>query len=457
MRRMGVFGGAVRARVTRGRWADRGESDFLGTLPHVLFNAVAVASAKAKGLLLIIVLAHTIGVVGLGVWTQVYVLTHLLSMVAGLGLFNALVRFYPAESRVRQRKLLWTSLYLVTGLGLAIGLVAFTMAPWTAQILTDNREYATTFRLGAALVPLVVLRLLLLNIARAENRLSLFSGAAILSEVLELALVVAVVSTTRSTAGAIAGSAIALGMTSVILFLLNLRAFGKPLIPTSPTRYLRYSLPLVPMQLSDEALARADRLIVGAFLGPAAAGVYAAIYSLASITNITNAPLTNVLFPKVVRLGHRSSTVILRRAAVFYVLLATVQAGVLAALAGPLATFLLHEPQPWLRSSAVLALAGAGVICFGLGRILSLRLFLVNRTVAVLGIWGSAAVCNLLLNLLFVPIYGLVGAALSTVLAYGIFLALQLRFHESQRLADHAQMEASVLAAVPTKPPATAS
>jgi O-antigen/teichoic acid export membrane protein len=151
--------------------------------------------------------------------------------------------------------------------------------------------------------------------------------------------------------------------------------------------------------------------------------------------NIANTAFTNVLFPRLVRLEASAAARLVARSSRAFAVLTLVQAVLLALVAAPLASVLLQEPQPWARSSAVVVLVGVGVLFWGVGRITSLHLFLRNRTGIVFAVWGGAAAFNLALNVVLVPLLGMVGAALATFVAYGAFLLVVLWLTRGARRA----------------------
>jgi O-antigen/teichoic acid export membrane protein len=419
---------------------------------QVAVNAGANTLNKAKGLLLILVISHGLGLSALGVWTQVQVLTSVAAVVAGAGMFNGLVRFYPRREEPERRALVWTGTYVVLGSSIVAGVLAFALAPVEAELFAGGVQGENAFRVGAVLVPAVALELLLRNVARAQGLLGRFAWTSIVRDILELGLVAVLVHGYHSTAAALVGSAVAALGSSVLLSIINRSAFGAPMRPRAVGMLLRYSLPIVPTQLGDETLARGDRLLVGALLGPGAAGLYSAIYALASVTNIVNSAFTNVLFPAAVR-SQAAPVQMLRRGAFVYVVIATAQLVALALAANPLVHLMTGEPRNGFLAPAVLALAGAGIVLFGLGRILSLHLYVAGRTVAVAFIWGGAAALNVILNLALIPLFGLRGAALSTLLSYGLFLLVQVwLFPTSSRRAQHIprrSLEAAAVVATP--------
>jgi len=394
---------------------------------------VAYATVKLRGFVAIILITQVAGLPQYGIWAQVVVLANLLGILGGLGLSNALVRFYPAaETRAERRTLLSSTWCLVAATALAGALLMFVGAPALAELFGAGHG-ADAFRVGALLVVGSELRLFFVNWLRARDDIASYSRWIVIGETSDLVCSSAALLLFGSITAALAGSAVALLAVTVILSARAARDVGgleRPSRSVGPV--LRYSLPLVPLALSDEALARSDRLVVGGFLGPAAAGTYSAIYALASMLQMVNVPLTDVLFPKRVRLDATDpvrARRIMREAAVLFGAAVAVESAILAVAGPSILRAIVDDPVEIARLPLVFLIATIGVGLYGIGRLLSLTMFVRKRTGTLAILWGSCLLFNLGANLALVPGIGITGAAVSTVLSYGLFALLQWRLN----------------------------
>jgi O-antigen/teichoic acid export membrane protein len=73
-------------------------------------------------------------------------------------------------------------------------------------------------------------------------------------------------------------------------------------------------------------------------------------------------------------------------------------------------------------------LTGSGVVCFGAARIVSVELFVRQRTGRVALIWAFAALLNIALNLALVPSFALNGVGAANMLSYLAFLGAVLAY-----------------------------
>jgi O-antigen/teichoic acid export membrane protein len=399
----------------------------------VLRAAAAFAIAKLRGFVAIILIARVAGVEQYGIWTQVIVVANLLGIVGGLGLSNALVRFYPdATTTAQRRRLLSSTWYLVAATACAGAAIMFLSAPALAQVFGGG-EGAKAFRVGALLVVGSELRLFFVNWMRARDDIAAYSRWLMIGEMSDLLCSTMALLLFGTITAALAGSAAALLTVTAVLAAMAAREVGGFERPSGSVRpILRYSLPLVPLALSDEALARSDRLVVGGVLGPTAAGTYGAIYALASTLQMLNVPLTDVLFPKRVRLDVKHparARRIMRKAVLLFGGAIVVESVVLAAVGPTLLRAMVENPVETSRLPLVFLITTVGVGLYGIGRLLSLTMFVRRRTGTLALLWGSCLLLNLGANLVLVPLIGLTGAAASTVVSYGLFALLQHRLN----------------------------
>ena len=76
----------------------------------------------------------------------------------------------------------------------------------------------------------------------------------------------------------------------------------------------------------------------------------------------------------------------------------------------------------------VLPFVACSILLYGVSHFFTQILLLVKKTKITGYIWLSTAVLNLLLNIIFIPAYGIFGAALTTLVAYAFALALTWYF-----------------------------
>lgn len=186
---------------------------------------------------------------------------------------------------------------------------------------------------------------------------------------------------------------------------------------------LRYGAPFTATFALDFVVSTSDRFLIAYFIGEGAAGVYSATYDLGQQTLILLMMVVNLAaYPLAVRaLEQRGVEAAQRQLATHGTLLlgVSVPATVgFAVLANNITGLLLgpdfHEESARLLPWVVLAILLLGVRLY----YFNLAFQLGQHTSAQVWIAGPVAVLNLVLNLWWIPLFGLLGAVFATFVAY---------------------------------------
>jgi O-antigen/teichoic acid export membrane protein len=182
---------------------------------------------------------------------------------------------------------------------------------------------------------------------------------------------------------------------------------------------LRYCLPLVPAALSVFVLTTSDRLIVQRLMGNDAVAQYQVAYNVASILIILLAVLQTAWLPRFFDISAEESA-----AATFAdardMLYRLVGPAVIGFAAGAPLILRIWAPAAYdpQSLSLVVALVVLTTIPCAAQVLLSLRLTTEGRTGALAVASAVAALVNIAMNLLLIPLIGLTGSALATLIAY---------------------------------------
>ncbi|GAB3036067.1 flippase [Natronobiforma cellulositropha] len=193
-------------------------------------------------------------------------------------------------------------------------------------------------------------------------------------------------------------------------------------------RILEYSVPLTASQGANVLYKRVDTLMVGFFLSPLAVG----FYELAKqVSTFVIAPADSLGFTVAPTFGeHKSGSQIERASRVYeqsfeYITLLYLPAvaGVVL-LAGPGIEFVFGES--YLGAVPVLQVFAAFVLFQAIDKITNDSLdYLGRATERAIG-KGVTGTLNFLLNLVLIPTIGVVGAALSTAVCFGLMVGYNL-------------------------------
>jgi len=199
--------------------------------------------------------------------------------------------------------------------------------------------------------------------------------------------------------------------------------------PELTQKLLMYGMPLAASFFLDEVANLSDRYMLAWFLGEAEAGKYAVGYDLAgnSITMIMSA-INLAAYPIIVKLlDQKGQEAALEYFNTYIVLLLgiSIPAVVGLSLVGPDLVYLLIGDE--YQESVILLLpwVASAIFFMGLGAFyLHLPFQLGNKNFGIFRIAGATAVLNLLLNFWLIPLMGMKGAAIATLLSFMFSSAL---------------------------------
>jgi O-antigen/teichoic acid export membrane protein len=191
---------------------------------------------------------------------------------------------------------------------------------------------------------------------------------------------------------------------------------------------LRFSVPLVPAVLGTFVLSMADRLVVQGAMGLEEVARYQVAYNAASVPLLLLSLLYSNWLPRFFALpdGAERTAVIVAGRDVLYRLLVPLMAGF--AIGAPVLLRLWAPPS--YRTDAlswVVLIVVVTTVPFAAQLALAQAMTVQGRTTAIAATTVAAAAVNLVLNLWWVPVWGLNGSAAATLASYVLLAAILAR------------------------------
>ncbi len=189
---------------------------------------------------------------------------------------------------------------------------------------------------------------------------------------------------------------------------------------------LMYGAPLMVLESLGVLLRLTDRYLIQGILGEVELGMYSASYNLtAYLEIIVLATVVQALRPLYMKLWERDGAEptkdFLANTFHIYLIFGIPFVALFSATAPHLLNF-LASPK-FAPGTVIIPFVTISFMLDGCVHWLGAGLY-VNRNTRVLMLWSVvAAVINLVLNITFIPIFGIVGAAVVTVVSFSIFIA----------------------------------
>ena len=391
---------------------------------------VLLGSLVGKGIRFIteVVLGRTLGLDGYGVYALGLSVLMILRHFSSLGFKTGVVRFgagyFAAKEYSKFRGLLKFSLWLVLGGGLAVGLGLFFSGGYLANRIFADGRLRTIFYIVAIGLPAYGAMWVVTEAIRAQRKMGLYTGLEHVGQpLLFLILVGGGVLFGLTSSFALTAFIISLGMVAFVGLILLLRSspFQKQVESSQksfdyePSRWLRYSVPLVIVGVSYMLLHETDRIMIGYFLGTESVGLYNAAARLAYLTAIFVNSFAGIFSPLAAGFHQKGELGKIR-----FLLVTTTRWTLILTL--PLVGLLVIFPRFFLgwfgpeykvATFTLMFLAFAYLTSAGTGNTGALLKMVDRQNVEVINTIGTALL-NIVLNILLIPIYGVMGAAIAT-------------------------------------------
>jgi O-antigen/teichoic acid export membrane protein len=248
---------------------------------------------------------------------------------------------------------------------------------------------------------------------------------------------------------------VALALARYLAYHVMLQPDARRFTPDLPLlrRMAKFSVKAYVASLLSFLVLRSDIVLVSAMLGARATGLYSLSVQAADFLLILPGVIGTLLFPRVAAAHDEESahfTAKVCRHAAFAVGLAC-----LATAAGSFWAIRLLFGPAYLGSAAPLLALLPGVWCMAVQLVLSNDLAGRDYPAFIITVWSVVLAVNVALNVVWIPRFGITGAAASSSVAYALALALMTRYwlrrFPAVRLRDLLVVRAGELREIPAR------
>ncbi|WP_294413162.1 oligosaccharide flippase family protein [uncultured Ruminococcus sp.] len=201
---------------------------------------------------------------------------------------------------------------------------------------------------------------------------------------------------------------------------------GKTFVDTFFWRYsLKLSVPLIGNSIAMQILSVSDRSMISKMVGNSELGIYSVLYSVSSLSIIVwsaiNSSFVPFLFEKIEKKeGRRKIQSVSTKLMFVYGFFAVLATAVAPEIVRILAT------KEYYEAIYIMPPIAAGIFFTSVSNIYSNILIYYKKTQYIMISSILAAVINLVLNYLFIQIWGYMAAAYTTLIAYVVLAIMQL-------------------------------
>ena len=391
--------------------------------------------STVSGAVLMVFLARTLEPDGYGLLYLALSVFAVVVFVSNLGIATSAARYvaeYRATDPGQIRHVVRKSVAYVLVSSTVTALVLFLFHEHVAAIL-DEPGLTSLLAVGAAFVVATSFVTYVRTLLQGLERIHRCSHVVAALAVAKLGFVVALVLLGFGALGALIGHVLALALAACLGGVYLYRELAAYEVADRAEdglggRILRYSVPIVFTRGSDMLDKQVDTILVGFFLTPAAVGYYVVSKQVVTFVQAPAAALGFTVSPT---FGNRKAADELVEAArvyestLVYVLLLYLPAAAGIAIVAEPAIEYTFGPR-FLGAVPVLQILACFVVLQAAMNVTSSALDFLGRARTRAIARGVTAVGNVVLNVLLIPEFGVVGAAVATVTTYGLYAAINL-------------------------------
>ncbi len=398
---------------------------FKGYISDIGLYGIAQLLLPLTQLVALLLVTKLMGVSDYGIYALTITTAGILLLFVSLAFPSALIRFLPGE---KDRRVISTTFISALSVTLLAGAIIVLFMLLFADILATRIFHDINARIYLYIIAVKLIfdawHNTLFCYFRILEQVKRYLKYYLLFNLINIGLIAAAVFWKGDLLYVFLALLLSSMMTSALLSVIFLREQGwaKPDFKKIKP-YFAFCLPLLIPQIMYWIITLSDRYFIAYFWGAKEAGIYNAAYNLPLIIASVNGAIWFVLMPVVARLWNTGEYEKVRRyftwSVKLFVLLSIPATFGLIILGTPLLTIISTAEigQEGWKVIPFVSLSHICYVVYGYGADVFL---LQRRTRLIAYLMTTAAVVNVAGNFLLVPSYGILGAAITTLIAYAL-------------------------------------
>ena len=344
----------------------------------------------------------------------------ILSSTIRMGLGSALFRsYYDYDDEEKRRMVVSTTFFCILLISVVSAGILLPFSKQLAAIILKGDKYAKFIFLVVLNTCIGSLNGISFAVFRAKKESKKYAAISVLSFILGATLnIYFVVVLKQGVWGIIVAGFISGVISTIVLYSFIWRELKFIFNLEETNKLLSFGIPLVPTDLAAWVLTMADRFFLDHYSTRAEVGLYSLGYKFGSLIHILIVNPFSLISPVMIYSEEKS-----KDAPEFYAKLTTyfIFVGLFMSLGiSALAQDVLRlmAAKPFWSAYTVAPLICLSYVVYGSRGLLSVGIGLKRKTKYFPPMYLGAAGVNIVLNFLFIPKYGMMGAAVATLLSY---------------------------------------
>lgn len=403
---------------------------YIKFVKHILIVGSLDVLKVMQTLVFLPIITKILGVQDYGIWSQLKITMSLLVPFTFLGLHESLARFLPGAKDAKDTKEgIYSSSLVVLSVTIVLAFLLMIFAKPAASFFQFDVIYVKFLSL---LVVFEALNTILFVVIRSLREIGKYFWFMLLRMFGETALVVLAIAFGYGLYGAVYAFLAIRIITFIALIFYVVGRIGVKIPDFSMIKhYLAFGLPTILDHISYWVITSVDRYFIGFMLGILFVGYYAPAYSIGTLLNFFLFPLSfmlSIVLPKLFDEGSIQEVKKYLSFSLKYFLLLMIPSvfGVSILSKQLLAIFSTQEIAN--QAFLVVPFVASSILFYGVSYFFSQILLLHKKTKIIALVWLIGAVVNFTLNVFFVAWFGILGAAITTLIAYVTALSFMRYF-----------------------------
>lgn len=400
-----------------------------------LYYGVAMIASKAAGFLMLPIYTRYLTPTDYGVAELLMTTVDIVGMLAGLGITAAIFKVHADyKTDDDKNRVFATALTLVLALGAITAAIGITFSGVLSNLVFFPHDHAALFRLmfityflqqGVISIPLLFIR--------TQENARLFMAISLTKLSIQVALNVTLVAVLQiGLLGILLSALIGEALVATYLLFFVSKKVGFALDRKIAAALFRFGYPFMFVFAGNFILVFADRYFLNVYADLAAIGIYALAYKLAFVmTFLVVVPFQQVWEPQRFRIADTPRAAETFQRVFMYFNIALLVVGLAIALFVHEILVVMSDPEFWSAESLVPYILIAYVF-YAWSQFCDFGLHKTGRSARIAQASSLAAVFILIALYFLVPRFGIVGAPIALIFAFGI------RFAAIHRLANAA-------------------
>jgi len=391
---------------------------------QALIYAIGVWVLRASGFLLVPLYTRRIDPAHFGIYELLSRTFDILCVVLPAGMGIALMRFYGLAEERDRRPVASTAILCPASIGAIATVVLWVLREPVASLILRDKAYSSLIIVLGLWVWFELMFGISCALLRARGQAGLFTAANVGRSLLTIALCFYLVWwRDLGVAGIMVANAVGSGASACLLTVYALASVGLRFSAAYLRSYFAFGLPLVATAVLSASAGTVDRYILNAHMGPAQVGILGLAGRLAMVLGLMTAPIGLAYTPFIFSTAKRPDAPRVFARTMTWIAALTGSGGLALALFAPEAVAVL-APASYQEAVRVARIYLIGACLYGISPLLEIGIYLNGATAWKIPAFLALAGVSFGLNVLLIPWYGPVGAAIAYVAAQSVYVAV---------------------------------